>query len=179
MEPEAEPESAIDAGGEMPPEMLDGVCGQRGQGAVTETTFEGYEERYIIGDEGFGEDVCVVRFELTSTGIGPHGCVDLSGEDCLWTHEVEISGATVTTDEGGACANSELALDASALESLIGTRVSYGFVEEYVGHNSVLLSFDPDSETWIPNGNANWDSETGAFRFDRRDGLCTYQGVAD
>lgn len=177
-EPVPTPEPAADAGptAEPTPEPLEGVCGQRGQGTVDATVFEGFEERYILGDEGFGEDVCVVRFELVRVGSGPSGCVDLNDDPCEWTHELERQNPSVLVDEHAACAMGALGLTEAALAELEGTRVAYGFVEEYVGHNSVLLAHDEASGQWLPAGNANWDDASGSFRYDRRDGRCEYPG---
>jgi hypothetical protein len=152
-----------------------GVCGQRGMGTVKADSYESYEEIYIIGEKGFGDDICVVRFDVKRVGAGREGCDDPAAEvDCLWVHEVEYSNPTVMTDVNGVCAKSELGLDADAIAEIDGSRVVYGFVSEYVGHNSVILQYDEAQDTWIPNGNATWDEDSGAFRFDRRDGACNY-----
>jgi hypothetical protein len=168
-----EPVAAPDAGPPPDPEPLDGVCGERGQGTVDSSSFEAFEERYILGDEGFGEDVCVVRFDLVRVGDAPEGCIDLSGEPCSWAHEVERQNPSVLVNEHSACDLGALGLTEAAIAEVEGTRVAYGFVNEYVGHNSVLLVHDGTGE-WLPAGNANWDDATGSFRFDRRDGLCDY-----
>lgn len=175
--PEPDPSSSDSGEPEPSPEELDGVCGQRGEGTVDADAFEGFEERYIIGDEGFGDEVCIVRFPVERVGDPPPGCIDLNGDPCAWAHEVEIGAGSVLTDDSGACAASDLALDSESIAAVAGSRVSYGFVEEYVGHNSVLLVYDEESQSWLPSGNANWDEATGSFRFDRRDGICSYQGL--
>lgn len=164
--------SSAGAAGAMPtgevPEQ--GVCGQRGQSPVTTTTsFEGFEELYLIADRGFGEDICVVRFDVVRVGDAPAGC-----EDCRWTHLVEYSTPTLVTDVDGVCENSELGLSAARIAEIEGSQAAYGYVFEYSGHNSVLLKYDADLDTWDPFGNATWDEETSAFRFDRRDGFCNY-----
>jgi len=51
-----------------------GVCGERGQATADTTSFDGYEERYIIGDSGFGSEICVIRFDLKRVGDAPAGC---------------------------------------------------------------------------------------------------------
>ena len=141
----------------------------------TPTRSRAYEEFYIIGDEGFGDDICVVRFDVERVGAAPDGCDDPAADvDCLWTHEIEYSNPSVMTDENGVCAKSELGLDAAAIAEIDGSRTAYGFVSEFVGHNSVILQYDAAMAKWIANGNATWDDETGAFRFDRRDGICNY-----
>jgi hypothetical protein len=154
-----------------------GVCGQRGRSTVNRTdTFEGYEEFYIIGEEGFGDDICVVRFDIVRVGAAPEGCDQFAGaqDECLWTHLVGYRNPSIELDENGVCANSELGLDAEAIAEIEGSEVAYGFVSEYQGHNSVLLERNAQSGQWIPAGNATWDEETSAFRFDARDGVCAY-----
>jgi len=152
-----------------------GVCGKRGEGTVSETEFTGFEELYIIDEEGFGKDICVVRFEIKRVGAAPEGCDDPAGDvDCLWTHMVELSNPMMVTDEGGVCANSELGLDAAAIAKLVGSRAAYGFVSEFAGHNSVLMEYDDAKGMWDAGANASWDAATGAFKFDSRDGTCNY-----
>jgi hypothetical protein len=152
-----------------------GVCGQRGEGTVDGTTFEGFEEFYLIGEEGFGQDICVVRFDVTRVGAAPAGCDDpAAGVQCLWTHLVEYQSPSIVTDTDGVCANSELGLDEAAIAAITGSRAAYGFVSEYAGHNSVLMKHDEASSDWDAYGNATWDEQAAAFRFDRRDGFCGY-----
>src|SRR5690606_18389025 len=67
-----------------------GVCGQRGRSTVMAASFEGFEELYIIGDRGLGEDVCVVRFDVTRTGDGQPGRAELDGQPRSGTHEVAL-----------------------------------------------------------------------------------------
>jgi hypothetical protein len=146
-----------------------GVCGQRGESPVSADDFQGYEELYIISDEGFGVDICVVRFDVGRVGDAPGGC-----EDCVWSHEVQYSNPQILTDVDNVCANSQLGLTAAKLEEIDGSRAAYGFVNEYAGHVSVLVKYDEATGTWGPNGNATWTAQTGRLRFDRRDGTCDY-----
>src|SRR5262245_46777887 len=48
-----------------------GVCGQRSEGTVTADSYDADEEFYLVGEEGFGEELCVVRFEVTRVGDAP------------------------------------------------------------------------------------------------------------
>lgn len=146
-----------------------GVCGARGQSPVNADSFEGYEEFYLIGEDGFGEDICVVRFDVVRAGEAPGGC-----EDCAWTHTVEYRNPQITTDVDGVCASSELGFDSERIGEIDGSQAAYGFVYEYSGHVSVLMKYDDATSTWGPNGNATWSEETGELRFDRRDGFCGY-----
>lgn len=152
-----------------------GVCGQRGRSTVDATRFEGYEEFYILADRGFGDDICVVRFDVKRVGDAPPGCDDPTADvDCLWTHLIEYSNPTVMTDVDGVCAKSERGLDMAEIQAITGSRVAYGFVSEFAGHNSVLMKYDEQKDMWDAQGNATWDESAAALRFDRRDGICRY-----
>ncbi|HTV18348.1 MAG TPA: hypothetical protein VMG12_06745 [Polyangiaceae bacterium] len=146
-----------------------GVCGARGQSPVNADTFEGYEEFYLIGEDGFGEDICVVRFEVSRVGDAPAGC-----DDCAWTHLVEYRNPEILTDVDDVCATSQLGMNSARIEEIDGSQAAYGFVYEYSGHVSVLMKYDEATGSWGPNGNATWSEETGELRFDRRDGFCGY-----
>jgi len=147
-----------------------GVCGRRGQATADATSFTGYEERYLIGEQGFGTDICVVRFDLTRVGDAPGGC-----SDCVWTHLLEYGQATVGTDTGAVCAASDLALNAAALAKITGSRVAIGFAKQLGGaHGSARMTYDEAAKTWDVTGNATWNETTKAFKFDYREGVCNY-----
>lgn len=132
-------------------------------------SFDGFEEYYLIAERGFGDDICVVRYAVTRVGAAPEGCAD-----CLFSHLVEFSKPTVLSDPDGTCASSERGLDSAAIAALDGSQAAYGFVPEFAGHASVLMKYDEASARWQPYGNASYDANTGAFRFDRRSGFCAY-----
>lgn len=153
-----------------------GVCGVRSVGIVTADSFETTEEIFLLGDEGLGDDLCIVRYTVSRVGDAPPGCDENAGQQdaCLWTHLVEYSEPEVVLDENGVCENSELGMSQEAIDAIDGTQVAYGYVFEYQGHNSVLMIFDQETETWEAGVNAGWDEESGDFTFDRRDGFCSY-----
>src|SRR5690606_10088662 len=129
-----------------------GVCSLRSQGTVTVDSFESYEEHVLLGDEGFGEEVCVVHYDVTRVGVAPGGCDEFAGQqdECLWTHLVEYSNPRVLVDVDGACANSELGMDQAAMDAIDGTQIAYGYVFEYQGHSSALMAHDPEQDVWAP-----------------------------
>lgn len=145
-----------------------GVCGQRGKSTVSTTGFEGYEEFYLIGEEGLGSDICVVHFDVKRVGEAPSGCTD-----CKWTHLVEYSNPMIVTDVDGVCGKSELGFSAAKIAATAGSRAAYGYVSQFSGHNSVLMKYG-DNMMWDAYGNATWEEPTSAFRFDRRNGFCGY-----
>ena len=147
------------------------VCGSRGQATADATSYDGYEERFMIDQEGLGVDICVVRWDLKRVGAAPAGCTD-----CTWTHMVEYSNPRVITDTGGECANSDLHLNAAAIAAVVGTRVSIGFANMLGGaHGSARMKYFETTHMWDVFGNATWDTaNNNSFRYDYRDGFCNY-----
>ena len=75
---------------------------------------------------------------------------------------------------GGACARSEIAWDQAFMDELDGSRVSYGYLNMYLGHTSVVMIYSEASSAWTDFGRAYWDDSTGDFEFLVRRGLCLY-----
>ena len=147
-----------------------GVCGQRGKATADAASFDGYEERYIIGEQGFGSYICVVHFDLKRIGDAPPGCTE-----CTWTHLLEYGNPSVTTDTDGVCALSDLGLDTAAIAKIVGTRVAIGFAAHLGGaHGSARMRYFDDKQLWDVTGNANWSETTKAFSYDYREGYCNY-----
>jgi len=149
----------------------EGVCGWRGEGTASTTEFSGFEEYYLIGDEGFGDDICIVRFDATKVAGEPQVPCP---EECQWSHVVELSNPTIIEDVNGVCANSELGFDAERIAELDGARFDYGYVFEYAGHNSVLMKYFENRGIWDAAGNATWDEALSEYHFDSRNGVCLY-----
>ncbi len=137
----------------------------RSGSATVSDSYTGSEQLRFTGDEGAGELLCELVFELTSTTVRDD-C-----EDCLWAFDLVLSGAQVLVDEAGAC----LALhgvDASTVSTWDGTTRSYGYNDDYVGHAKVLM-FD-DGEAWIPVTMVTWDADAGSLSYDWIDGYHAY-----
>jgi hypothetical protein len=147
-----------------------GVCGHRGEATVTATEFSGFEEYFLIGEEGFGVDICVVRFDVTRAGDPPGEC-----PDCEWSHAVKLENARVVLDTNGVCANSQLGFDAEMIASLEGSEPAYGYVDEYAGHVSVLMKYDEGRELWDAFGTATYEPDESTLKFERRNGFCDYR----
>jgi hypothetical protein len=147
-----------------------GVCGHRGESTVTDTEFSGFEEYFLIGEEGFGDDICVVRFDVERSGDPPSEC-----PDCEWSHAVRLSNPTVVLDTNGVCENSELGLGAAEIAELDGSERAYGFVDEFAGHVSVLLKYDEEDSVWDAFGAATYDPEESTLKFESRNGFCNYR----
>jgi hypothetical protein len=158
-----------------------GLCGHMSEGTVTLTEYEAVEEFYMVSEEDrieglLDEYICHIQFDVTRVGEAPAGCTDLEGVACEWTHRVVITNPVVVTNVDGACEANSLGWDAAWIESLDGRESSYGYIDEYEGHDSVVMkaSGTPGSEAWAVYGRASWVSETGEFWFDNRLGDCFY-----
>jgi hypothetical protein len=155
-----------------------GVCGERGQATADETSYDGWDESFIIGEGGFGSDVCVVRFDVKRVGVAPHasGCKNPSGtKACDWTHLLEYSNPQVLTDNDGVCAKSDAALTSDAITKVVGTHVEIGFARYADGRiASSRMKYSESAGAWDVASNAIWDATTKAFKFQYRSGYCNY-----
>jgi hypothetical protein len=138
---------------------------------VSLTSYRGFEERYLMTSDDDPMDLCRVRYELYAVGEPSIACTA-----CVWDVVVERRNPRVVVDVDDACANSDLALDETGIAAGAGTRVAYGYVNEFIGHSNVLMRFNQELGVWEAVTFANWSEETGEFFYDRRDGLCGYGG---
>jgi hypothetical protein len=159
-----------------------GSCGHKS--ATTTVTATSYadttEDYYIISEESLAEGVideyiCQIRVNVTRVGEAPPNCVDLEGVPCEWTHKVAISDPEVLMNVDGACDKSEAGWNAAWVAALDGQQSSYGYIDMYEGHDSVVMTATgaPGSETWSVLGRGSWDRDSGDFSFDGR-GPCRY-----
>ncbi len=146
-----------------------GLCGTAGEADVTATAYNGFENRYLIGDAGDGPDICRVRFTVQSIGAPPVPC-----DSCDWAFTVEKTAYEVITDIDGGCAASEIDLGDTQLDAQIGEQTALGFATEDGGHAHVLLRFNAERGIWEAVSVASWSPDTGRFFFDRKDGFCGY-----
>lgn len=146
-----------------------GLCGFSGEATAGPSEYAGTQDVYLVGDSGMGKDLCRVRFDLALVGEPAKPC-----SECEWSVLVEVSSAAVITDVDGVCAASDLALDQAAIDAWIGKRLAYGYIPEFTGHESVLMSYDDMLGDWEAITFASWDPGTKAFSYDKRDGFCIY-----
>jgi len=151
-----------------------GACGERGMGTVTTTDYTGTTEFYIISEGGLGVDVCVVRFDVKRTGAAPAGCVDpTTGGACNWSHMVQFTNATVTTNTNGACDASDSVppLDSAGIAQINNSSVGRGF-SRIAAHGDSLMKYD--GSKWTVVGRASWNETTGSFGYNILTGACNY-----
>lgn len=164
--------------------MFTGICEQATVGNATTTTYEATEEWYILSEEAVEDGrvdnpvpedmLCRIRFDVSRAGPAPAGCQDLDNDPCLWTNEVEYSNAEVLIDVDGACGRSEIMWDMDWLMEKDGSRVSYGYIDMYESHDSVVMEYSTMSMSWEELGRSYWNPETGEFNFKNRFGACRY-----
>jgi hypothetical protein len=160
-----------------------GICGHRSEATVSVmgTSYSGTEEWYMVSEEAIDdgrldEYSCLIRFDVMRVSAAPAGCVDLEAVACEWSAKVEVSNPTIVTNVNGACENNELGWNMMWMNGLVGTQASYGYVDMYQGHDSVVMKAAgaPGAETWAVYGRASWLPDTGEFSFDNRLGECQY-----
>ena len=152
-----------------------GSCRQGGKAvAMGSATYEGIEEFYILTEEALDNGeittdpanvVCHIRFNVARSGEGATGCVDLDGMPCEWSQEVAFSNPETLVDVNGACATSFAAWDSAWEATIDGTRASYGYVDMYEGHNSVVMRHTSEASGWQMLGGAFWDPMTGELDY--------------
>jgi hypothetical protein len=134
---------------------------QRVGTAVVGVDYAGTEDLQILGEDGYGEPVCVVRYDVTSVAVRSD-C-----PACLFAFDVVLDNSAVVTDVDGACAG--LGTDPAALD---GTTTTRGFNADYAGHASVLMV---DLGTgWQSASYGEYDEATGVFAYQWDDGFVAY-----
>ena len=144
--------------------------GHLGEAVVDETSFDGWEELFFIADQGDGEDLCRIHYDLDS--IAPRDDCDLPLGDCAWGHDLVLSDVEIVAESDVGCAG--FGYDASALAALEEGEVSYAYIPEYSGHPDVMAIYDEAGAVWQVVGFASWDEASGAFDYGWDDGYPTY-----
>ena len=146
------------------------LAGHSGEAIVDETSYDGWEELFIIADEGDGEDLCRIRYDLDS--VAPRDDCDLPLGDCAWGHDLVLSDVVIVAESDVGCAG--FGYDATALAALEEGEVSYAYIPEYSGHPDVMAMYDEAGAAWQVVAFASWDAGSGAFAYTWEDGYPTY-----
>jgi len=150
-----------------PPQAL---AGHLGEAIVDETSYDGWEELFFIADQGDGEDLCRIRYDLDS--IAPRDDCDLPLGDCAWGHDLVLSDVVVVTESDVGCAG--FGYDTAALAVLEEGEVSYAYIPEYSGHPDVMAMYDEAGSAWQVVAFAAWDETSGDFSYEWEDGYEAY-----
>ena len=146
-----------------------GLAGFAGGANCDGLTYDGWEERYLVGDKGEGDDICRLRVDLDPVGVPRTDC-----DICAWAFDLEVTAASIVAESESGCIG-YLGIDISTVGSLVGTTRAYGYSPEYFGHAKVLMEYDAKSGLWNAAGAyATWDESSGAFAYDAIDGEVPY-----
>jgi hypothetical protein len=132
--------------------------------AIVDAAYTGTEDLELVGDDGYGEIVCAIHYDLASVAVRD----DCSG--CEWAFDVAISNAETVVDASGAC--TAIGYDATAVAALNGTTVSRGYNADYAGHAQVLMV--DIGGTWQSASYGLFDEGSGAFSYEWEDGFVPY-----
>ncbi len=128
--------------------------------ATVEGAYEGWEAFHFTAEQGLGDDVCQVRYTLTSTA--PRwDCAD-----CVWAFDLESSAPNVEGEDGDGCEG--LGITAADFD---GLSYSYGFAETTDAYSSVLM-YQVEGYGWYPVSFATWQDPR--FQYDWEMGLYYY-----
>jgi hypothetical protein len=128
--------------------------------ATVGKSYEGWEAFHFTGEQGLGEDVCQVRYAVTSTAVRSD-C-----PDCTWAFDLSTSDASVEGETGKGC--TDLDIEPGAFE---GLSYSYGWAESSGPYESVLM-YQVGSYGWYPVSPARWQEPR--FSYDWEMGLYYY-----
>lgn len=154
-----------DSGGSDTGEEQIGLLGKIGSAMVTDAGFEGTEDLYFIADYGQGEDICRIRYTLTT--IGPRtDCAE-----CEWAYDLLLSGPELIAEMEPGCL-ATVGVEGSDVGVLDNQVVSYGYNPDYFGHISVL--FVLQDGVWGPVDHGAWDQNKGTFVYDWQSGYQSF-----
>ncbi len=146
-----------------------GQCAFFGDGSYQNDSYIGKHSLQLIADAGSGAEICRVSFDLLTVGTPAMPC-----DFCYWSTVAELSNPVVVTDVDDVCANSQRALDAAAIDAMVGERMTIGFAEEATGHGDVLVSYDEGTTLWNPIAFGTWDPVAETLFYENVDGFCNY-----
>lgn len=135
-----------------------------GSAMVDAGGYAGTEALVIEADEGAGAELCRVTYTLTSTAVR-EDC-DL----CDWAYDLVVSNPAVVTESGVGCG--PFGYSADDLAALDGSARSYGYVEEYIGHASMLMVHT--GTLWEGISYATFFEETGDLSYGWDDAYVPY-----
>jgi len=143
----------------------EGLLGRSGTATVSVSSYEGTEDLYFTKDYGEGEDICRIRYALSTVAVRDD-C-----QDCAWAFDLVLGKPELIAETDPGCL-ATVGVDGTTLAGLEGTEVTYGYNPDYFGHIQVLLVYQGGE--WISAGHAEWESTSGAFTYDWQDGYHPY-----
>ncbi len=143
----------------------EGLLGREGTATVLNDSYEGTEDLFFATEYGLGEDLCRIRYSLSTVAVRDD-C-----EDCVWAFDLQVGAPELIAEAGPGCL-ATVGVDGATLAGLEGTVVAYGYNPDYFGHIQVL--YVEQEGAWGSVGHASWDSGSGEFSYDWEDGYHPY-----
>jgi hypothetical protein len=143
---------------------FDAVLPRRVGEAIVQADYLGTEDIQVLPalpNYYYGEPVCVIRLEVTSTGSRPD-CQDGGGLPCDWAFDVVFSNAEVLVDTFGLCLEIT-GFDATTVSALDGTVSTRGYHQDFAGHIPSLMSEVEGG--WTRVADALFSEGSGAFSY--------------
>jgi hypothetical protein len=148
------------------------LLGFSGQAVGGFDGYQGTEDWYFVAEEGDGEDICRIRYTLTSGDARPD-CPDNGHAGCIWAWDVTLSDSTIVAESGIGCEGA-LGVTADTVGDLDGTTMGFGFNPDYYGHAAVLIRDHGDGNGWFVATFASWDEDEGTFTYQWDQGWVEY-----
>jgi hypothetical protein len=146
-----------------------GLSGKSGMAVVLNGDYTGTEEMYFVAEDGDGEDVCRISYELNT--VAERFDCESFAEACIWAYDLVVASPAVVNESDVGC-EGVFGLDEAGVAALAGGEISRGYIR-YLGHTWVLLEQQPD-DTWAPFCNAVWDEATGEVEYNWIDASLPY-----
>ncbi|MFH1463716.1 MAG: hypothetical protein ABIO70_04945 [Pseudomonadota bacterium] len=162
-QPEADTDTDSDADTDTDTDVPQSMVGYDGEAIAGYDGYDGHEEHFKKADEGAGDDICRVRYELHAKGDPRTDC-----PDCDWAWDLELTAASIAAESGEGCEGA-FGITAENVGGLDGTSFAIGFVSDYYGHGHLFMR--DEGEGWAIADWANWDEESGEFSYQWNIGL--------
>ncbi len=138
-----------------------GMVGYSGEAIGGYEGYEGFEEWFFVADEGDGDDICRIRYEVKD--VGPRDDCPAGGHStCIWSWDLGIAAAEILAESGMGC-DGAFGLTADTVADLNGTTFAIGYNPDYYGHAAVM--YRDMGEGWFVADFAVWNESTGEFSY--------------
>ena len=146
------------------------LTGYSGQADAGYDGYSGTEDWYFIADEGAGDDICRIRYNVEHSATRTD-CPSSGHSDCIWAWDVVVSGAAIVSESGIGCSGS-FGLNAHTVSGLDGSTFGLGYNPDYYGHAAVMVR--DMGKGWNVVSFATWNEVTEAFTYQWDQGFTEY-----
>ena len=129
----------------------------------TVTGYTGEEVWVFRAGFGYGDDLCTLSYDLTSTA--PHVDCPANCGKLGWAFDMDISNAAIGTNVDGACDRVLDILGLSDVTDLNGTQTTRGYDPDWEGHAEYLWLYDAEAEEWNGGTYCQFDEGSGEVTY--------------